>query len=387
MNSDNAEAITLKETITVKKKTHKHKVNPGFYLVLDYFRQANAEGLHLCEQLNSAIQTSTGEDQQAATDAFNDVQHLIHRKTREAARQQATLIEDLRRSDLEDLAWYAHEFTEVKNCWEDLEQQWANLHAEKEPAAKLAKRAQKSIDLLDNLAFICACQAIPDELDHYLDNYRIGEKLDFVEVFKNQVSDAASAKRVLANLAPQSGFVSGLIDLTNAQVIKADRRIGRQWASVGLVLGAVALGFVLIGFATQMPWWFHWDAKDWPFEGSQFRALSGAFLLVLTGVVGHWVLDRVKLNRAGTDATPLSEWLMWIHVNEVPLIVRIGTAWLTLALGVAFKVFSLAGSVQPVAFFTAGYFLDSTFDALMGRLNTFMSSKDPKDTKADKNGS
>jgi hypothetical protein len=372
--------------ITVKTDSREPDENSGFYLVLEYFRHTDAEGLHLCKQLNSAIQTSSGDDPQDATDAFDNVRHLIHRKIREA-RQKAALIEALRPFDPEDLAWYGHEFTQVKNCWEDLEQLWPNAQEKKEQVARLAKRAQKSIELLDEMVFLCACQAIPDELDHYLDNYRIGEKLDFVEVFKDQLPDAASARKVLANLAPQSGFVSGLIDLANAQVIKADRRIGRQWASVGFVLGAIAIGFVLVGLATQMPYWFHWDAKDWPFDSSQFRALSGAFLLVLIGVAGHWVLDRVKSNRAGTDATPLSEWLMWIHVNEVPLIVRIATAWLTLALGVAFKVFSVAGSVQPVAFFTAGYFLDSTFDALIGRLNTFMSSKDPSNKKtSEKNG-
>jgi hypothetical protein len=372
---------------TAKKETGEADQNAGFYLVLDYFRRTDAEGLHLCKQLKSAIDASTCDDHQAAAGAFDDLQHLIHKKIREAKHSAASLIEVLRTSDQEDLAWFAQEFTQVTNCWEDLEQLWPNAPEKKEQSAKLAKRAQKSIDLLNAIVFICACQAIPDELDHYLDNYRIGQKLDFVKTFQDQVADAASAKNVLANLAPQSGVVSGLIDLTNAQVIKADKRIGRRWASVGFVLGTVTSGFLLIGFATQMPRWFQWGGDDWPFKTGQFSALSGAFLLVLIGVAGHWVLDRLKSSNAGTEATPLSEWLMWIHVNEVPLIVRVSTAWLTLVVGTAFKVFSVAGSVQPVAFFTAGYFLDSTFDALIGRLNTFMSNKDPKDKKTENSGS
>jgi len=339
---------------TVKKDTCEDDQNPGLYLVFDYFRQTGAEGLHLCKQLKSAIDASTGDDHQAATGAFDDVQHLIHRKIREAKHSAASLIEVLRTSDQEDLAWFAQEFTQVKNSWEDLDQLWPSGHEKKEQPSKLAKRAQKSIDLLNAMVFICACQGIPDELDHYLDNYKIGQKLDFVKTFQDQVADAAAAKDVLANLAPQSGIVAGLIDLTNAQVIKADKRIGRQWASVGFVLGTVVAGFLLIGLATQLPRWFHWSADAWPFKNDQFSGLSGAFLLVLIGVAGHWVLDRVKSNSAGTDATPLSDWLMWIHVNEVPLIVRVSTAWLTLVVGTAFKVFSGAGSVQPVAFLRQG---------------------------------
>ncbi|WP_446742264.1 hypothetical protein [Silvibacterium acidisoli] len=79
--------------------------------------------------------------------------------------------------------------------------------------------------------------------------------------------------------------------------------------------------------------------------------------------------------------TPFSEWLMWIHVNEVPIVTRIATVWLTIALGIGFHVYKLSGTIQPVTFFTAGYFLDSTFDALIGRFNTFVSSQDPAKEK------
>jgi hypothetical protein len=34
-------------------------------------------------------------------------------------------------------------------------------------------------------------------------------------------------------------------------------------------------------------------------------ALNGGYLLLLLGVLGHWVLDRVKQNRAGADVAPL----------------------------------------------------------------------------------
>jgi hypothetical protein len=69
-------------------------------------------------------------------------------------------------------------------------------------------------------------------------------------------------------------------------------------------------------------------------------------------------------------------------VNEVPITIRIFTVWLTIALGIGFQIYKVTGGLQPVTFFTAGYFLDSTFDALLGRLNTFISSKDPGKQKS-----
>jgi len=68
---------------------------------------------------------------------------------------------------------------------------------------------------------------------------------------------------------------------------------------------------------------------------------------------------------------------MWIHINEVPITIRIATVWVIVMLGVAFKQFDLSKGVVPTMYFTAGYFMDSTFDALIGRFNTFISNNDP----------
>jgi hypothetical protein len=144
----------------------------------------------------------------------------------------------------------------------------------------------------------------------------------------------------------------------------------------------VGIGFGLAALATHADTWLGFKTGGWPVSNKNWTTLNGAYLLVLVGVVGHWILDRVKQNQSGADLAPLSEWLLWLHVNEVPIIVRISTIWLILALGIAFKTFNLDDGVQPVTYFTAGYFLDSTFDALIGRFNTFISTKDPAQKSA-----
>ncbi|HEX8810922.1 MAG TPA: hypothetical protein VF742_02905, partial [Terracidiphilus sp.] len=213
---------------------------------------------------------------------------------------------------------------------------------------------------------------------------RIGTSLDFIAVFKDQLPDEAATRDVLATLAPQSVLVSGLIDVKNAKIIKADRRPWRQMLSVAVVLVTVALGFGLIAIAANWTDWFKLGNTDWPVNSQQWRTLNAGYLLVLFGVLGHWILDRIKQNRAGTDVTPFSEWLMWIHVNEVPITMRIATVWVLIGLGIAFRTFNFSNTFQPVAFFTAGYFMDSTFDALIGRFNTFVANADPNKTSSSK---
>lgn len=352
----------------------------AFFRVMAYFRETNAEAQRIRERLQDAVRLlPCGE--QAARHAFDQARHVI-RKEIEEAKHRARPVEKLRETDPETFAWCAREWVQVTDGWDDLDRLWPTPPAAKEPLASLAECAKESIKKLSDVIFICACLTIPNELDNYLANYRVGKSLDFLATFKDQLPDEESARRVLASLAPESGVVSGLIDLDGGKVIKADHRLWRQLASLAMVASVAAMGFGFAGIAVHWGPWFHFDTSGWPLKQNQWAALNGAYLLVLLGALGHWVLDRVKQNHAGTDITPLAEWLIWIHINEIQICSRIATSWLVVGLGVAFKVFDLAEGVQPLTYFTAGYFLDSTFDALVGRFNTFMGDKDPGRKKA-----
>jgi len=355
----------------------------AFFSVIRYFRETNAEGQRIRQRLAGAqsLADSSG-DQAAASKAFYETWQVIRMEV-EAAKVRAAGIEGFQKTDQETCARYARELVQVANAWDDLNRLWPSQAAAVEMPVLVA-RGKESIRVLDNMIFTCACQSIPNELDEYLKNYRIGKPLDFIATFKDQLPDEAATRAVLAELAPQSGVVSGLIDLENARVIKADPRRQRQAGSVALVLGIAGLGFGLIAIAVHLGSWFQFSPTDWQVDPAKWAALNGAYLLVLLGVLGHWVLDRVKQNRAGTEVTPLAEWLIWIHINEVPIIIRIASVWLILLLGIAFKTFDLTKGVQPLTYFLAGYFMDSTFDALIGRLNTFIGENDPDNKKTQK---
>lgn len=350
--------------------------NTGFYRVLTYFRATNAEALRLLQGLKTALEVAkTGVDRACAS-AFEQVRDVIRAEIEEAGHRAAD-IEELHQSDPGTEAWYARELVQVSNGWDDLNRLWGPEFPSVISNAELVKRGLRSVEVLEDLIFLCACQTIPDELTHYLENYRIGTCLDFIATFKDQLSDEAATRRVLATLAPQSALVPGLIDVKNAKVIKADKRAWRQLLSMLVIATTAVLGFFLIGVAVHLGDWLHFNPAEWTLKPDMWSPLNGGYLLILTGVLAHWVLERVKQNRAGSDVTPFSEWLLWMHVNEVPITVRIMSVWLLLGMGIAFKTFNLSQTVQPVTYFTAGYFIDSTFDALIGKFNTFVTSHDP----------
>jgi hypothetical protein len=348
----------------------------GFLLLITYLRETNAEALRIRERLAALIDPVAAGTPAASTAPFVQIRDVIDDEVRNAQARSAS-IQPLRQSDADDFARYARELVQVDNAWNDLSEIWSPLINPVPPVADLITSAKQSIDILDKLAFLCALQTIPNELDNYLQNYRIGQKLDFVATFKDQLPTDQATREVLADLAPQSAVICGLVDLANGFIIKASESVRRQVLSVVFILVAVLLGFGLIGIGAHAGVWLGFQPGEWPIDPKQWKTLNSAYVLVLLGVLGHWVLDRIKLDRAGTDLLPLAEWLLWLHVNEVQIIFRIATVWMLIALAVAFKLFALDKGVQPVTYFTAGYFIDSTFDALLGRFNTFIGDKDP----------
>ncbi|HEX8810421.1 MAG TPA: hypothetical protein VF742_00385, partial [Terracidiphilus sp.] len=174
----------------------------GFYLTLTYFRETNAEGLRIRQRLTNAIELAKTASQADCIHEFQQAREIICDEIRKAA-SRATSIQQLRVIDPGIEAWYARELTKVEDAWDDLDQLWTPTGDTQELAAWI-KQSQQSIEVIDALVFTCACQTIPDEVEQYLRNYRIGTSLDFIAVFRDQLPDEAATRDVLQTLAPQS---------------------------------------------------------------------------------------------------------------------------------------------------------------------------------------
>ncbi len=330
----------------------------------------NAEGLEVRKYLDAAV-TQGQASQPGAAAAFAEAEAVILAALGKV-QQWSQGVEPALKEDPETAAWYARELVQVEDAWESLDRLRVELSAAT-TAPEQIRIGQKSIKVLDGMIFLCACQTIPNELDNYLKNCRIGQSVNFVEVYKDQLASEDATRAVLAQLAPQGEVISGLIDLRNAKVIKVAPQVWRRWLSVGIIAVAGAVGFGLAGIVAHLGAWFP------ALKNVSWVTLNEVYVLVLFGVLLHWILDRLKLNRSGADITPFSEWLMWIHVNEVSIVIRIGTVWITIGAAIGLSVFNLDPSkdFQAVTYFTVGYFLDSTYDALIGRFNTFIGGQDP----------
>lgn len=157
---------------------------PGFFQLMAYFREANAEGMRIRDRLTQAVALAGSKQQDDAVREFVEVRRIIQKEV-VAAGQREAQIKELSFTDPENYAWYARELTKVSNAWDDLAEQWVTPTDGIRSLADLTALANRSVQTIDAMVFTCACQTIPDELENYLKNYRIGTSLDFVATFKD----------------------------------------------------------------------------------------------------------------------------------------------------------------------------------------------------------
>ena len=116
----------------------------GLYLVLGYFRETNAEALRIRERLKSAVELAASKDDDGAARILLETYTVIRKEIREAT-LRAEVIGEIRRTDLGTKAWFAREFVQVGNGWDDLDQLWPERMSHPEALAAFVMRGTRSI--------------------------------------------------------------------------------------------------------------------------------------------------------------------------------------------------------------------------------------------------
>ena len=165
-------------SVTQKKVPQEERTaveaSSGFYALLGYFRETNAECTRIRVRLTDAVQgTGSGTpagDEAASRRAFDEARTVIRNEIADAGRRGAA-IDTLRLTDPANHARYARELVQITDAWDDLNLLWpepAPAEAPKKGLDELVANAKKSVTLVDAVIFLCACQSIPSELDDYL---------------------------------------------------------------------------------------------------------------------------------------------------------------------------------------------------------------------------
>jgi hypothetical protein len=218
--------------------------------------------------------------------------------------------------------------------------------------------------------------AVPPRLNENLTAVRIGGALDFCAEFKDEVLDDAQSTEILRWIYAHPSAVAGVVDKEKGVVYKASARRVVQALTVLCVLvaacAAVALPF-LRGVAGLEEDLVPKIADDATLARAVAWGLAGALVHILVAAVK----DERRASREGTDPPTLGNWVLWVHVRYLSVLLAIA--------GVVFAVLAtaqLTGDVEVLTMLAVGYSADSILDLALPKVTSLLNKRTEVVTKA-----
>lgn len=218
---------------------------------------------------------------------------------------------------------------------------------------------------LDKIIFTISWILVPDSLSKHLDTMKIGEYIDFNDMFRDDIPSDKDREEIFNRLFRGSININGIIDISKKRIYKASKSWRRQAESLVIIAAGIAACAIIVYALPILPL----EAEDWPWKGDTSKELLIAYFFVLLGSLAHVAVDLIKQRRSGETRLALNDLLLWINIKEVPLLLSI------LALFIGFIGLSISKNIEWQTALFAGYSIDSVVDVLIQRFDTAVSTK------------
>jgi hypothetical protein len=260
------------------------------------------------------------------------------------------------------LRWWGDVLTHIEDQWEILKSEVLSLSTSNETDD--GTNAKRWIALIDDAGYSAARLTIPIRLNDTLKSVPVADSVNFDDLFKDEIPDAAYRKEFVQELYDQILLVEGYVDTTNDTITRIITSGARLWrpiiVAVALIAACVA---ALYGF-------LRWSgAPGLPPVGKRLStaALLSDIGLIWAGMIAHIAISWYKGFRQNGAQVPRSATriLYLISAREMAIWVAILVG---AALGYALVLTGHIAQAGPI--FAIGYSMDSLVDALVPRFNT-----------------
>ena len=265
--------------------------------------------------------------------------------------------------DLREHEWGAAVLVDLDLGWQDVLNHWT-LDAQKPERALETLRLIR--DKLDGIIFTCLANTLTPDINDRLRNLDVGQPLDLEFAYgKDFPRDPAMRKRLILEVAQERRVIaSGLLDTDRGLIYRVAPTPKERRRCLWHVSGLILLGIALVAAACVIGR----VVPNWPIKPFQFALLAN-YVFLLLGAGGHLLIDGLKQKRAQTKPafTAMDDWMLWLHVHEMPVIY--GILWADL--GFLLLTFMSPGMNWKAAF-AAGYSIDSITDLFLARFEGVM---------------
>jgi hypothetical protein len=205
---------------------------------------------------------------------------------------------------------------------------------------------------------------LPDTVNDRLSGMRIGQPFNFFTEFADEFPARVYQVEALEYLSKHPGLIMGVVDVDHGLIYRASPHSWRRLCSFVIINFSAVLGALLV----LLFYYLH------AFSGANMTLenLLRGYVAVMIGGIAHIVVDALKQYRTREDHSfiALEDWMMWVHIKEVSIIIGVVFLW------VGFLIFVYSGQVADwQAAFFVGYSIDSVIDLFLMRFASTASSR------------
>jgi hypothetical protein len=256
----------------------------------------------------------------------------------------------------------------IENKWERIKRIYPDF---KNPPKNVVEIIKKCIEYQCDIIYYCDSLTVPIRVQGHLKTLKAGYTLNFFDVFKDEFCSEEQSKKLLMSLAKHPTYLQGIIDTSQGLIFKVEPP-GKRWPSYARIIGAIIFGglIAISGIAI-----FNGAIKTPSFD--IITAMGGLvipYILIVGGAIAHIVIDAIKEMSSSNDKAfkAVDDWLLWIHIKEVPILRGITI----LCIGFALLVVTFSISTNDyITFFIAGYSIDSIGDLLIDKFDKMLTMK------------
>jgi hypothetical protein len=251
--------------------------------------------------------------------------------------------------------------TFIENYWERATNSWPNID---DPLDEIIVKMVKADHYLSKMICRCGLVTIPARVNEHLRQLRVGRPLDFHATFEDELPILADRLAVLNYLYAHPLAIEGVVDVEQGSIFRVSPNLGRRVVSFVIPILLPLLGAWLLPIAYR----YYQPAASEEF----LRALLKSYWALIAGGYIHVVVGALKEARAnkGKSFLAIEDWILWLHVKELQIIVGILSLWVGFI-----GVLAINKSISVGTAFFVGYSIDSFADLFLERFSNTVTAR------------
>jgi hypothetical protein len=312
-------ALSVEDIIRIDKANEdtrkKRQLQDQYARYFGYYRQLRVESQNLITSFRE-LKTKFSSSDADSCNVNTIPAHLsVYRHNKDEIKTLIKEIGELVKNNPTIHTQSGEKITGIENVRQWIEEIFPELE---KPGTNIVPVLDQCIAHLCNIVYQCGIVTIPPRVKDHLKTVRTGYQFHFYKSFEDELCNKKQSDRILKYLADHTDYISGIVDVQNGVIYKAEEVGNRKWSYLR-IFGMLLVG----GILTTIVFFFLKSTGQFPGLSvfSDLLQIPILYSVAIFGAVMHIVIDAFKAMKSDVSSlNAVKDWLLWIHIKEAQIL-------------------------------------------------------------------